>query len=253
MKKLPSALTPAARFLARHSALIALALFAAVGGAVFDDCGVAIDEPTNRANGHISLDYILGNKDEFAGYINHPADRFYGVAFELPLTAVERLLGQTNPRDIYLTRHMLAHLFFLAGGFCASLLAYRLFGSRLIAMVAMMLFLLHPRLYAHSFFNAKDLSFLSMFMIALYLTHRAFRRDSVWAFALCGAGVGLLANIRIAGVMLIPAVLGMLALDAVRAAKGGAARGASSPARARFSRRSPPFSTPPGRCCGATR
>ena len=58
-------------------------------------------------------------------------------------------------------------------------------------------------------------------MIALYLIHRAFRRDAVWAFALCGAGVGLLANIRIMGVMLMPAVLGMLALDAFHAMKRG--------------------------------
>ena len=96
---------------------------------------------------------------------------------------------------------------------------YRLFGSRLIALFAMLVFLLHPRMYAHSFFNTKDLPFLSMFMIALYLTHRAFRRDTVWAFALCGAGVGLLVNIRIMGVTLIPAVLGMLALDAIYAVK----------------------------------
>ena len=85
----------------------------------------------------------------------------------------------------------------------------------------MLLFLTHPRLYAHSFFNLKDLPFLSMFMVALYLTHRAFRRDAVWAFALCGAGVGLLANIRIVGLMLFPAVLGMLALDAFYAMKRG--------------------------------
>ena len=56
--------------------------------------------------------------------------------------------------------------------------------SAIIALLAMPLFPLHPRLYAHSFFNAKDPTFLSVFMIALYLTRRAFRRDTVWAFAL---------------------------------------------------------------------
>ena len=197
-------------FLARHSAIIALALFAAVGASVFDDYGVSVDVDWQRGIGIASFDYILGDEDAL---IEGHHDRYYGVAFELPLIAVERALGLEDSRDIFLVRHLITHLFFLAGGFFCWLLTYRLFGSRLVALLAMLLFLLHPRIYAHSFFNSKDLPFLSMFIIALYLTHRAFRRDSVWAFALCGVGVGLLVNLRIMGIMLFPAVFGMLALD----------------------------------------
>ena len=204
-----------AAFLARHSAIIALAVFAIVGVAVLDDYGVAMDEYLQWQSGAVAFDYILGNEDSLRGGV----DRFYGVAFEVPLIAVERALGLEDSRDIHLSRHLLTHAFFLAGGFFAWLLTYRLFGSRLVALLAMLIFLLHPRMYAHSFFNSKDLPFLSMFMIALYLIHRAFRRDSVWAFALCGVGVGLLANIRIMGAFLLPAVLGMLALDAFCAAR----------------------------------
>ena len=221
MRALQDSISPAARFLARHSAIIALAVFAAVGFAVFDDYGVAGDEWLQRNIGYASFNYILGYEDELSGYRYLAIERFYGVAFEVPLIAIERALGLEDSRDIYLSRHLTAHLIFLAGGFFAWLLAYRLFGSRLIALLAMLLFLLHPRLYAHSFFNSKDLPFLSAFTLALYLTHRAFRRESVWAFALCGAGVGLLANIRIMGVALIPAVLGMLALDAFYSMKRG--------------------------------
>ena len=216
MKKLPRSLSPAAAFLARHSAIIALAALAVVGAAVLDD-GISGDEEAYRTMGIASFDYILGDEDALVreGHIH----RVFGVAFEVPLIAVERILGLGDSRDIYLSRHLLTHALFLVGGFFAWLLTYRLFGSRLIATLAMPLFLPHPRMYAHSFFNLRDMPFLSVFMIALYLIHRAFRRDSVWAFALCGAGVGLLANIRIMGVMLIPAVLGMLALDVFYAMK----------------------------------
>ena len=219
MRALQDSISPIARFLARHSAVIVLAVFAVVGVAVFDDYGVSSDEWTQRANGYSSLKYILGDENAL---IEGHHDKFYGVAFEIPLIVAERLLGLEDSRDILLSRRLITHALFLAGGFFASLLAYNLFGSRLIALLAMPLFLTHPRLYAHSFFNTKDLPFLSMFMIALYLIHRAFRRDTVWAFALCGVGVGLLANIRIMGVMLIPAVLGMLALDVFYATKRGA-------------------------------
>ena len=218
MKAVPNSLTPTARFLARHSAIIALALFAVVGAVVFEDYGVSFDETLQRNIGYASFNYIFGDED---GLIEGHSDRFYGVAFETPLIVVERALGLEYSRGIFLSRRLVTHTFFLVGGFFAWLLAYRLFGSWFIALLVMLLFLLHPRLYAHSFFNTKDLPFLSMFMIALYLTHRAFRRESVWAFALCGAGAALLANIRIIGLMLIPAVLGMLALDVFYAMKRG--------------------------------
>ncbi len=210
-------LFPIADFLARRAHLIALALFAIVGVAVLDDYGIAADEVAQWANGNASLNYILGDEGALRG--EDEPDRYYGVAFELSLIVVERLLGLEDTRAIHLVRHLLTHVFFLVAGFFAWLLAYRLFRSRVIALFAMLVFLLHPRLYAHSFFNSKDLPFLSMFMVALYLAHRAFRRDSVWAFALCGIGVGLLTNIRIMGFMLIPAVLGMLALDIFQAAR----------------------------------
>ena len=81
----------------------------------------------------------------------------------------------------------------------------------------MLLFLLHPRLYAHSFFNSKDIPFASVFMIALLLAHRAFDRDTPRAFLACGAGVGVPINLRIMGVMLFAAVLAMRALDFMQA------------------------------------
>ena len=221
MKSPLNSVSPFAHFLARHAAIVALAVFAVVGVAVLDDYGVAIDEGTQRSNGIASFDYILGDEDALPNDVN----RFYGVAFELPLIANERLLRLEDSRSIHLSRRLLTHAFFLAGGFFAWLLAYRLFGSRLVALFAMLLFLLHPRLYAHSFFNTKDLPFLSMFAIALYLIHRAFRRDTVWAFALCGVGVGILANIRIMGAFLIPAALGMLALNGFYAMKRGGGGG----------------------------
>ena len=90
-----------------------------------------------------------------------------------------------DSRSVYLLRHLLTHLLFLAGGLGGYALAFRLYRSRLLALVALGLYLLHPRLYAHSFFNSKDLPFLSLFMLALLLTHWAFRRVSVPAFLLC--------------------------------------------------------------------
>ena len=189
---------------------LAVCLLAIIPGALaLDGYGIAIDETAQRDTGSLNLDYVLGRSDALLTY----EDRYYGVAFELPLLLAERALGLEDSRSIHLLRHLLTHLFFIAGAFFAALLAWRMTGSRWLALFALLLFLLHPRLYAHSFFNSKDLPFLSMFMVALYFTHRAFRRDTLGAFILCGVAIGLLSNIRIMGLMLFPAVIALHGLD----------------------------------------
>ena len=190
-------------------ALAVCALFAIVGVAVLDDYGVTGDEIPQRHVAAVIVNYALGVSEEPPPW----HERYYGVAFEMPLLLVERALGLQDSRHIYLMRHLLTHLFFIAGGFVCGMLAYRMLGSRWIALLVILLFLLHPRLYAHSFFNTKDIPFAVMLVIALYLTHRAFRRDTVEAFLLCGIGVGLAINLRPFGLMLLPMLIAMRALD----------------------------------------
>ena len=199
-------------------------LFAAVGVAVLDDYGISHDESVQRRFAAAHADYIMGgDRDALSVSLDPAADRFYGIAFELPLLLAERALGLQDSRDIYLARHLITHLFFIAGGFICGLLAWRMFNNRWLALLAMLLFLLHPRLYAHSFFNSKDVPFAVMFVIALYLTHRAFRRDTLGAFALLGVVVGLAANMRPFALLFIPAVLALRGLD-FWPAPGGASR-----------------------------
>ena len=207
-------------------AVVVLAVFAAVGVAVLDDYGVSYDEPLLRGHAVVAADYVLGSGDligDRAMTGMDDSDRYYGVSFEAPLLLAERLLGLTDSRAVYLLRHLLTHLFFLTGGLFCWLLALRLCGDRRLALFALLLYLLHPRLYAHSFFNSKDIPFLAMFMIALWLVERAFRRDTAAAFALCGVGVGVLVDLRVMGLALFAAVPGLRALDLLQA-RGGAGR-----------------------------
>ena len=202
--------------------VVVLALFAAVGAAVLDDYGVSADESSQRMMAVVAADYVFGDgaligDGPQTNLFNLHHNRYYGVSFEAPLLLAERLLGLTDSRAVFLLRRLLTHLFFLTGGFFCWLLALRLCGDHRLALFALLLYLLHPRLYAHSFFNSKDIPFLAMFTIALWLVERAFRRDTAAAFALCGAGVGVLVDLRVMGVALFAAVPGLRALDLLQA------------------------------------
>ena len=202
-------------FLTTHSGLIICALFFLTGLFLAADYGVIGDVFRHREVALINLQYILGQGD-LSGIPDSFLHWYYGVSFELPLLILEQVLGLEDFYYVHLLRAILTHLLFIGGGYCCYRLACRLFGSRLIALFALLLFLLHPRIYAHSYFNAADLSLVSLFAIALYLTERAFRRDTVGAFVLLGIVVGLAADLRIMGLMLLPAVAGMRVLDLAR-------------------------------------
>ena len=224
VRRVRAGLEAAGRRLWALHAPIVLALFAAAGFAAADDYGLTWDEPFQRQTGEIVAAYVLDGDDALFGY----EDRAYGPAFELPLLFAERLLGLEDGPDVWRTRRLLTHLFFLAGGFFAWLLAFRLTGSRPVALFAMLMFLLHPRIWAHSFFNPKDVPALAMFMVCLFLIHRAFRKDTLPAFLLAGAGVGLLTGIRLPGLLLFAAVPALRALDLAFAANGSERRRAAA-------------------------
>ena len=201
-------------------ALIACALFLIAGLAIGDDYGVPPYAGGQRFVAIDTLNYVLHGDQTL---LQIAADRFYGTAFELSLFLLERVVGLEDPHYVYLARHVLTHLFFLLGGFCCYLLARRLAGDRLAALLVMLLFLLSPRLYAHSFFNSKDAVFASAFVMALLFVSRAFDRDSLGTYRWCGAAVGLLAHLRIMGVVLFALVLVFRAWAWFRA-EGDAAR-----------------------------
>ena len=204
-------------FLTARTLFLALAVFIFVGLATLDDYGVT-GGLMQRQLGLAAVNYVLGDSDALV--LPEAVMQHYGVAFEVSLVLAERFLNLADSREIFLSRHLLTHLSFLVGGLFCALLAQRLFRNRWLALFALLLFLLHPRLYAHSIFDTKNIPFLSMFMIALYLFHRAFRRETVGAFALLGTGLGLLVSLRIMGLLLVAAVLALRLCDLCLAGAG---------------------------------
>lgn len=196
----------------------AFAALLVVGVAVLDDYGLGWDERYQRYFAVVNLEFALGTRPDAHEQVN-THEHFYGVAFELPLLlfdyGIERL--GFDKVDRYLARHFVAHSIFLLSGCFSALLAYRMFRSRGLALLALLLFVVHPRLYAASFYNTKDIPYLGVFMVSLYLTHSALRKNTLGAYALCGVCVGILINLRIQGWILFVAVIGLRALDLTRA------------------------------------
>jgi hypothetical protein len=177
----------------------------------FRDYGVSFDEPVQREIGVVSYQYVFKGNQQLHTYI----EKDHGTGFEVPLIVAEvlaqKLFGLQDPGAVYAMRHLLTHLFFLCSVLCGYLLVYALFGSRWLACAAFLMLAFHPRLYAHSYLNTKDMPFLAMFLVSLWLAEGAFRRGKLAWFALLGAAVGYTISIRILGIVLV-ACFGMFFL-----------------------------------------
>ena len=205
----------------RHAyALGVLASVLALGFTAADDYGFAHDQDAQYQIGQRTVDFVVGKNTIL---LTRGDYRYYGAAFEVVLLAFERVLGLTDTRSIFLSRYLLSHAFFLVSAFACYLLAHRLFKSRALALFAMLLLLCHPRMYGHSFFNSKDMPFLSMFLIALLMAHGALWRagrvgaGGVGAFAGLGAWLGLAGTIRPMAFLLVALVALVRCADFFRA------------------------------------
>jgi hypothetical protein len=199
-------------FATKYSGLALLLFMSAIALLSFKGYGLAWDEPMQRETGLVNYQYVFSDNQDLLTW----KDRDYGPAFELPLIAIEKVLNPDNTRTVFLTRHLATHLFFLMGAFFCFLLIDLLYKNKLLATIGFFMIVLQPRLYAHSFFNSKDIPFMAMFLVSFYLSALAFKKKTLLRFIALGIATGLLINLRIMGVLLPCCIVLFLLLDAIR-------------------------------------
>ena len=199
------------------AAIVIFTVSVVIGLSTYRDYGVAWDDTTQREIGTVSYNYVFNGDEALLGY----ADKDYGVGFELPLIILEKQLDLRDTRDIFLMRHLVTHLFFLVSMFGGYLLIYRLFGSRLVACMGFIMLVFHPRIYAHSFFNTKDVPFLSMFLLSLLAIYLLQQKQKTGWYVLAGLVTGYTVATRIMGIVLFGFVSLVVLADVIRANRKG--------------------------------
>ncbi len=199
-------------FINDHLGIVLFLFMGTIALFTFDEHGMGWDEVIQRKTGLLNYNYIFSGNDELL----RSKDKDYGVAFEVPLIIIEKTLRMTDTRSVYLMRHLITHFFFLLGALFIFKLALFLYKNKIVATIAFLMIVLHPRLYAHSFINTKDIPFLSMFIVSLYYMAVAFKNKTLLNFTILGFSFGILINLRIMGVLLPSAALLFLLIDALK-------------------------------------
>jgi hypothetical protein len=180
---------------------ILIAAAAVLGMLTYQDYGVGWDEPEQRKLGKFTYEYVAHGDSALLSYIH----RDYGPALEWLLANLERMLHTKSFRDAYLLRHLATHFFFLAGAAFIFLIVHKVWKNTILATTGFILYVCCPLLYGHSFINSKDVPFMSLFPVCMYLLILGLRSRKWWHYAVAGAFSGALIDIRIMGVI-VPAI-----------------------------------------------
>ena len=187
-----------------------------IGIYTYKDYGISVDEEFERRVGFYWLEYVLSlttfdnfhnsallKLNEISGLTLPEAkdNKFYGVIFSLPMAFLEVVFEINDSKEYFHLRHLFNFLLF----FVSSIFFYKLLLSRFlkynIALLGTLFFILSPRIYGDSFFNNKDIVFLSLVSIALYFCVKAFEKESYKNLLIFSIFAAICTSSRILGII----------------------------------------------------
>ncbi len=186
---------------------LAFALFAGVllvtGWRIVDDYGIGWDEPVQLEIGLANYRYLV-RADPALWDLK---DRHYGPLFEIFLV---RMMDQSSPRAMYISRHFWNFAAFWAGVVGFYLLLRSMYPRRWLPLFGAALLVFSPRLFADAFYNSKDIPFLVMIVWTMLALSFFLRQPSLIRLLLVSLSTAASMAIRLPGVFLLALVALMI-------------------------------------------
>ncbi|MFZ5534592.1 MAG: glycosyltransferase family 39 protein [Patescibacteria group bacterium] len=180
--------------------LLSLILFCGylfLGFRIFPRYGVPIDEYSQIDLGRVNYERIVTGSLEIQTHY----DRHYGPAFEVPLYVVSQIVSQKTGANVIAVRHLSIFLFFAVSVLCFYLFLERVFKHAWYGLAGSLLLALYPRFFAESFYNSKDMVFVGVTVMSMYLLSLLEKKQAVYLVlfsVITGFGIAT----RVQGVLL---------------------------------------------------
>jgi len=201
----------------KNISYVVFTVFFLVGIITYKDYGISVDEEFERRVGFYWLSYVLSftpfdelmnatsfKLEQISGFTLPTAkdNKFYGVIFSLPMALMEVVFNIEDSKKYFQLRHLFNFLLF----FTSSIFFYKILLNRFlkydIALIGFLFFILSPRIYGSSFFNSKDIVFLSLLTIALYFCFKCFDKISYKNLFIFSIFAALCSSSRILGIII---------------------------------------------------
>ena len=190
-----------------------------IGLNIFKDYGISTDEPFQRTSGQYWYLWIIENFFPNYENISYLSQNFknmewskdmergsyvsYGVFFDIICAILEDFFKINDTQNIYFLRHFLNFFFF----FLSSIFFFKIinlrFKNNFLALVATILYVASPRIFAESFYNCKDIIFMSLVVPALFYGLKSLKNYKVKNIIFFSIFSAIATDVRILGIFLI--------------------------------------------------
>ncbi len=179
--------------------------------------GITSDEFHEQRNLLVNLtavkDFLTtGKYDELLSY----RDRYHGVAFHLIAVPIQLLIKDfvinLNNVSTYggflMAKHVVVFFIFSISGVFFYFILFKIIKDKKISLLSTVIYLLYPYLLGHAQFNAKDIPFLSFWLICTYISLKLFeslyskKQIKIQNLILLSFVTAFLIGIRIAGLLI---------------------------------------------------
>lgn len=206
-------------FKSDYSIISFLVVYFLIGIFSYKDYGVGIEEHFQRSSGFFWLDYILQytNFESLKLIVENKIleiqsfdpelpslkiANYYGILFDLPTAFIESFFNVQNSNNYFYFRHFINFtIFFISGIFFYKILINRSY-NKLISFLGCSLYLLAPRAFGNSFFDGKDVFFLSILTITFYFYQKFEMKKNYTSLILFALFCAFSTSTRIFGLIL---------------------------------------------------
>lgn len=192
--------------------LVFFALVLIVGVAIAGDYGISWDEQHQRALGGMTYNFIF-KKDMT---LFQSISKSYGSFYQLILYFAEKIIYKTpvwQMQGVFYLRHLIYFLTFYIGIIFFNRYSAYAFKNGWIGLLGSVFLVLSPRVWAHAFYNCKDIPFMTMFIIAMYTLIRLLDSGKIIRVILHALACALLFDLRVIGIFM-PMVTGVFLIAA---------------------------------------
>jgi len=167
-----------------------------VGLIAFRSYGISWDEKALYVLGSMGYDTVFSGK----AWPTSTGIRFHGAWLEIVIKTIENILSLNYARHVFWLRHIVSYLFCSVGLFFFYLLSSRYFKNWKIGLIAALALFISPRIFAHSFYNTRDVPTLYLYVISMFTLINYLDKKDVKSAVLHGLACGLLIDLRMTGI-----------------------------------------------------
>ena len=182
------------------------ACYLILGLLVVKDYGVNWDDYFSRLNGLTNWNYIFKHDNS----LFTSSEKYHGPFIEIGLVGVEKVFRLRDSRAILLGHHVCDFLLFFLASLAFFFSARILFETQLWALTATVMLIITPRIFAESFYNSKDLAFLSIIILWFFSLLKLLNKSSMALLILNSLLAAFAIDVRLLGLLLVPTALVLL-------------------------------------------